>query len=143
MSEKQGLWGRNDPMKNGAWREISLVGGHAYDPAGSMTGLTYPDGRQVAYAWDANNRLPSIFEALAPSPVLTSKTLPPYASPEGGGRGLLCPGVAVGGDGSEPQRDHFDNCQSTHRLRVLVNGYFYAPLGERDCKAADMGPRFC
>jgi YD repeat-containing protein len=25
-----------------------------------MTGLTYPDGRRVAYAWDANNRLSSI-----------------------------------------------------------------------------------
>jgi hypothetical protein len=37
MSEKQGLWGRNDPMKSGAWRGFSLA---AYDPAGNMTDLT-------------------------------------------------------------------------------------------------------
>ena len=34
--------------------------GYAYDLAGNMTDLTYPDGRQVAYSWDANNRLASI-----------------------------------------------------------------------------------
>jgi len=31
MSGKQGLWGRNDPMKSGTWRDFSLA---AYDPAG-------------------------------------------------------------------------------------------------------------
>jgi hypothetical protein len=27
MSGKPGLWGRNDPMKSGAWREISRAAG--------------------------------------------------------------------------------------------------------------------
>ena len=53
MSGKQGLWGRNDPMKSGAWREISR-------PAGLVVGKTIGSagGNGVEYTavFDAVNR---------------------------------------------------------------------------------------
>jgi YD repeat-containing protein len=34
--------------------------GYAYDPGGNLAQLTYPDGKQVSYTYDQNNRLTTV-----------------------------------------------------------------------------------
>ena len=36
---------------------ISYSTGYGYDPAGLISAMTYPDGRQVTYEWDAAGRV--------------------------------------------------------------------------------------